>query len=398
MAANEQAWRQQHWQQDSNGGKTTRPKVLIVIATDHIGGPGKGLFQFLKHAPTEAFDYVLCNFRVKNKADGQFIEEARRRNLNLILLDQRTIIDPRLVLQARRIVLEHGIHVIQTHGYKSNVLGILLQTLCRRPWIGFAHGYTGDNRKVRLYNRIDRTVLRYADRVVTVSDSMKALLVRGGVQTENIRLIYNAIEVPPARPTVNAAVVKKRHGLAPDQRVIGVFGRLSPEKGQLVFLKAMAKTVQSCPGVIALLVGEGQDQAMLQDYCRANDLCDRVVFTGYQENVGEYYQVLDLLVLPSLSEGLPNAVLEAMSFGVPVVATAVGGVPEVITEEKNNGVLVPPGDPDALAQQIVELLKDDSRRQRIGQHGRRSLYPRFSPDQRARKIEGLYYELWSPPL
>jgi glycosyltransferase involved in cell wall biosynthesis len=371
-----------------------KPRVLILIATDPIGGPGKGLFQFLKYAPREAFDYTLCNFNVKNRPDGQFIQEARRKNMNLVLLDQRAMIDPRLIIEARRIIFERGINLVQTHGYKSNVIGFFLQTLCRRPWIAFAHGYTDDNWKVRLYNWIDRAVLRYADRIVTVSDSMRALLIRSGVREDKIRLIYNAIESTDARPTTEASEMKKRHGIAAEQKVVGVIGRLSPEKGQLIFLKAMEKVVRSCPNLIALIVGEGQDQAMLQDYCRENRLSDCVVFAGYQKNIGDYYQILDLLVLPSLSEGLPNTVLEAMAFGIPVLATSVGGVPEVI-EKEENGILVPPNDPQALADRMIELLRDDILRREIGSKGKSSLHPRFAPDHRVRQIIDLYHNLLS---
>lgn len=364
-----------------------------MIATDAIGGPGKGLFQFLKHAPREAFDYTLCNFNVKNRPVGQFIQEARRNNLNLTLLNQRATIDPRLILQARRIVLEQGINLIQTHGYKSNVIGFFLRVLCRRPWIGFAHGYTKESWKVQLYNWIDGAVLRHADRIVTVSNSMRALLIRRGVQEEKIQVIYNAIESTDAMPTTDAAEAKKRHGIAADQKVVGVIGRLSPEKGQLVFLKAMKRTVLSCANVIALIVGEGQDKAMLQEYCRANGMSDRIIFTGYQEDISDYYRVLDLLVLPSLSEGLPNTVLEAMSFGIPVLGTSVGGVPEVI--ERGNGILVRPNDPEALAERMIELLQDAALRMAIGSRGKSSLHPRFAPDHRVRQIIGVYDDLLS---
>lgn len=371
--------------------RTTKPKVLIIIATDPIGGPGKGLFQFFEYAPPEAFDYILCNYTVRNRPVGQFIQEARRRGLNLVLLDQRAMIDPRLILQARHIIRQHGINLIQTHGYKANLTGFVLHMLCGKPWIGFAHGYTDDNWKVRLYNRIDQSVLRCADKVVAVSSPMKSLLMRCGVQEKNLRTIYNAIECNPSDILTDAIDVKKRHRIPEDQKVIGVIGRLSPEKGQLVFLKAMAKAVRTFPGMIALIVGEGQDQAILLDYCHKNNLNGHVVFTGYQENIGDYYQALDLLVLPSHSEGLPNTVLEAMSYGIPVLATAVGGVPEII--DKGNGVLVPPNDPDALADRMIELLRDDSMRQAIGQRGKGSLYPRFSPTERAHEIIGVYREV-----
>ena len=374
-----------------SGYMQIRPKVLILIATDAIGGPGKGLFQFLKYAPREAFDYTLCNFKVTNRPMGQFIQEARRNNLNLVLLNQRATIDPNLVMQAQRVIREHGINLIQTHGYKSNVLGFLLRAICRRPWIGFAHGYTDDNWKIRLYNRIDKAVLKYADQIVTVSDSLRLSLIRSGIPKDKIRLIYNAIELTDLRPATEAPEVRKRHDISTDQRVVGVIGRLSPEKGQLVFLQAMVRTVKSCPNVIALIIGEGQDLAMLQDYCREKDLSDQVVFVGYQENIDEYYQVLDLLVLPSLSEGLPNVMLEAMSFGIPVLATSVGGIPEII--DNKNGILVRPNDPTSLAERMIELLRNDELRMAIGSRGKSSLYPRFAPDQRVGRIIGMYEEL-----
>ncbi len=378
-------------QSERRGSAQIKPKVLILIATDPIGGPGKGLFQFLKYAPREVFDYTLCNFQVKNRPTGQFIQEARRNSLNLVLLNQRAMIDPCLIMEARRILLQQGINLIQTHGYKSNVMGFFLRAMCRQPWIGFAHGYTDDNRKVRLYNRIDRAVLRCADRIVTVSDSLRVSLIRSGIREDKIRLIYNAIEPTDAGPAMEATELKKRHGISADQRVVGVIGRLSPEKGQLVFLKAMKKAIRGCPKLIALLIGEGQDQAMLKDYCTENGLSEHVVFPGYQENIHDYYQIIDLLVLPSLSEGLPNTVLEAMSFGIPVLATSVGGVPEVIGNE--NGVLVRPNDSEALSDAMIELLGDDTRRMNIGSKGKSSLHPRFSAEHRAQQIINLYHDL-----
>lgn len=369
-----------------------KPKVLIMIATDPIGGPGKGLFQFFKYAPREEFDYVLCNFDVKDHLFGQFIQEARRLGLNMLLLRQRLAIDPWLIPEARRIVVKHGINVIQTHSYKANVLGFCLRLLWGKPWIAFAHGYTHGGWKIRIYQLIDKIVLRYADRVIAVSESMKTLLVQLGVQEEKIRLIYNAIELPHQNPE-GATVVRDRHGLAPDRKVIGVIGRLSPEKGLMDFLKALEQTITSMPNVVALLVGEGPDQAALEQFATSHGLGERVVFTGYQEKVADYYQALDLLVLPSLTEGLPNVVLEAMSFGVPVLATNVGGVSEIINAD--NGVLVPPGDPDTLAAKMVELLRDDVSRRIIGCRGRDSLFPRFAPDHRVRQILSVYNELLS---
>jgi len=222
---------------------------------------------------------------------------------------------------------------------------------------------------------------------------MKALLTQHGVTAKKIRVIHNAVDPNETVPNTSGKEIRQRHGLTLDHKVIGVIGRLNPEKGQMIFLRAMEKTAQRFPDVRALIIGDGQDRAMLEGFCREKGLRDHVVFVGYQAKVANYYQVLDLLVLPSLSEGLPNTVLEAMSFGVPVLATAVGGVPEII--QNGNGMMVPPNDPEALAEGMIELLRDDALRQAMGLKGKSSLYPRFAPDYRVRQIVNLYEELLS---
>ncbi len=368
-----------------------KPKVLIIIASQDIGGPGKGIFQFLEHAPHEKFDYVLCNFNFRNRTIGQFVDEASKKRLNLILLKQRFTIDPLMLLQVRHIISENNINIIQTHGYKPGVIGLSMSRLYRIPWIGFAHGYIEVGKKLKLYNRLDKMILKYSDRVVTVSDSMKRLLADAGVRKNKISVIYNAIDEKDAKSTASTESVKDCYGIKNVHKVIGVVGRLSPEKGQIIFLKAFQKAVKIHPEIKALIVGDGPDRKTLQGYCRDNGLEDKVIFTGYQENVANFYQVFDILVLPSYTEGLPNAVLEAMLFEVPVIATSVGGVPEVINN--SNGILVPPDNHDILADKMIKLLQDDELRKSVGLKGRESLYPRFSPSYRANQIIALYKEL-----
>lgn len=369
----------------------TKPKVLIMIAADDVSGPAKGVLQLVGHAAASGFEYMVCGFDPDGYAVGEFVHEARRKKLNLRLLKQRSALDPNPIVEGSRLVRKHDVDIIQTHGYKSNTIGFFLRMLCRRPWIGFAHGFIDDSRKNRLYNRIERWALRRADRVVAVSASMKELLIRHGVAAQKIRVIHNAIALGESVASASGEEIRQRHGITTNDRVVGVFGRLNPEKGQRIFLKALELTLRSIHGVKALIVGDGQDRAPLEALCQASGLSQHVLFLGYRKNIADYYKAIDLLVQPSFSEGSPNTVLEAMSFGVPVLATAVGGVPEII--QGGNGVMVPPDDPNALAREMIELLSDAALRKAIGAKGRSSLYPRFSADTRVRKILGVYDEL-----
>jgi glycosyltransferase involved in cell wall biosynthesis len=367
------------------------PRPLLLIATDEIGGPGKGLLQFAGQLARHREDYLLCNFDLRNRPVGQFVEEARRNRLKLHLLTQRLPIDPTLVIQAWRAVRSHRLNLVQTHGYKANLIGIALRSIWRLPWIAFAHGFTDDNWRIRIYNRLDLAVFRHADRVVTVSRALQEMLVRRGIPPTRIRLIYNAVDTGPGEVTGNVNALKQSHGISQNRLVVGVVGRLNPEKGQFIFLKALRRVLEQCPDIAVLMVGEGRDRSELERYCSAHGLTDQVVFTGYRENMTEYYRAMDLLVLPSLSEGLPNTLLEAMAHGVPVLATRVGGVPEII--DRDNGVLVPPGDPERLADGMIDLLRDPVRRNELGQRGRASLFPKFSPEHRAAQIRSVYDEV-----
>ena len=376
---------------DAGKPVAARPKVLIVIATGSIGGPGKGLFQFLEHFGAQSGDYILCNFNVRNGPHEQFVQEAKKRGLQPVLLDQRRRIDHRPIVQARALVRKHGLNIVQTHGHKTHLIGLALRVLVGVPWVAFAHGYIHGGWKVRLYNWLDRRALRHADRIVTVSESTTRLLIQHGVPRNKIRLIYNAVDTPAGDVHDDAARIRERHGLRGTDKVVGVIGRLSPEKGQFVFLEAFKLAIGRCPSLKALLIGDGPDRARLEQYVRDNGLSDHVVFTGYREDVAAYYRVLDLLVLPSLSEGLPNVVLEAMSYRVAVLATRVGGVPEVL--DGTNGVLVPPSDSAALAAHIADIMTDDPLRSALSTRGFASLHPRFAPQHRAERIVAVYQDV-----
>jgi len=374
--------------------KSRKPRVLIIISTSSIGGPGKGVFQFLKYADRGSFDYLLCSIDIRNKPKGEFIKEAASKGLNIELLHQHFKFDPSMIWQARDIITKNDINIIQTHGYKESVLGFFLKKICKKPWIGFAHGYTNENIKVRLYNKLDSLALRVPDIVVTVSNSLKDFLANSGISEGKIRIIYNAIDKDELKPNLSPEEVRNRYSIKDEDKLVGVIGRLSPEKGQAVFLHAFKKVVEKVPFAKAIIIGDGQEKERLMNFCSDNGLRDKVIFSGYQNNIANFYQIMDLLVLPSFSEGLPNVILEAMAFKIPVIATSVGGVPEVITDGLN-GLLVSPGNAELMAEKIIQLQGNKRESENIGENGYRSLYPRFSPEHRSDQILTLYEELLS---
>jgi len=373
---------------------TKKPKVLIIIATSIVGGPGKGLFQFFDFAPGEQFDYLICNFSVKGGEGGDFEREAKKRNLKFYLLKQNHYYDPTLISQTKELVKRHNFNIIQTHGHKANFIARFLKNSIQIPWLCFVHGWTDEDLKIRLYNRIDRWAIKGAHRVVAVSEDMKAKLVKIGIPEQKLTVIHNAIEDNGFYRDSPDPDLRKQFAADSDTLLVGVIGRLSREKGQRVFLEAWERVCKQVSKAKAILIGDGADRKILEGICIQKGLQDKVIFVGHQVNPHPFYRILDLVVMPSLSEGLPNVPLEALAHKKPIVATSVGGTPEII-EDGKNGILVKPGDPNNLSKAILALLGSSEKRNLMGANGLSSFYPKFSPENRALKILSVYRELLS---
>jgi len=371
-----------------------KPKILIIIATSIVGGPGKGLFQFLSFAPKEQFDYLLCNFSVKGLDSGDFVREARKRSVNLHLFEQKYYYDPALISQGRELIRRHDFNIIQTHGHKANFIARFMKRSIQIPWLCFVHGWTDEDLKIRIYNRIDRWAIKGADRIVAVSEAMKDRLVKIGIPEQIITIIYNAIEDNGFYKEPPDLDLRKKFTYDDDTLLVGVIGRLSKEKGQRIFLDAWERVCKQETNIKALLIGDGPDREMLEKISAQKGLENKVIFLGHQLNPHPFYRILDLVVMPSLSEGLPNVPLEALAHNKPIVATSVGGTPEII-EDGKNGILVKPGDLESLSTAIIELLLNKEKRDSLSARGISTLYPKFSPENRARQILSLYQEMLS---
>jgi len=362
-------------------------RVLALIAASEVTGPLRGLFQLIEHAKDVRF--ILGMFLLKGHQPTRAVAEAVRRGFHVELLTQAGRYDAGLLIRTAKIIRTHRPRVIQSHGYKSALVAWICGRLCRIPWLAFSHGYTSENRRISLYNRLDAWVLRHADAVVAMSGAMADQLAAGGVSLNRIHTIHNAID--PAEHSVggNGSQWRQRWGISPDEVVLGVIGRLSPEKGQQIFLEAFQGVVSRAPNRRAVLVGDGPEKERLVQLVRRLDLGNHVLFTGHDSHIEELYPALDLVVIPSLSEGLPNVLLEALLYEKPIVATEVGGIPEIL-KPAGAGWLVPPGDIRALEAAMLDALQNAERRMSSGSAGLEYVRRHCSPQRRAESVSGLY--------
>lgn len=212
----------------------------------------------------------------------------------------------------------------------------------------------------------------FVDRYIAVSQASKDRLVAFlGMPPDRLVAVPNAVELQrfatPAEP--GRAAVRAQWAIPPDAPVLSVLARLSPQKGLTYLISAMPAILVEHPDAYALVVGEGYLRPDLEAQARALGVEDRVLLVGYRQNVVDYLRASDLFVLPSLFEGMPLSILEAMGAGLPVIATAVDGTPEVVLDGET-GLLVPPEDPAALAQSVNRLLSDRQLAARMGRAGR----------------------------
>lgn len=280
--------------------------------------------------------------------------------------------------------------LVHTHSSKAGFLGRLAARLAGVPHIvhtPHGHIFAGYFSSVltTAFTWLERLAARWTDRIITLSDDEARDHLRRGIgRPGQFVTIPSGVELETVR---SASPVR----LVPEGPVVGTVARLVPVKGLQHLIAAAPETLRRCPQARFLLVGDGEMRPALEEQARALGLGDRITFTGFREDVPSLLAGMDVFVLPSLNEGMGRVLVMAMALGKPIVATRVGGIPELLGDGEA-GLLVPPGDPAALAEAISALLQDPSRAQALGEAGRRRA-PRYSAEAMVASLTKLYHEV-----
>jgi glycosyltransferase involved in cell wall biosynthesis len=348
--------------------------VVHLIASNFAGGPEKQILEQSSRLLGRGYRVVVGSFR-ENRPKVDVISKARERGLETFVIDTRTSFSPLAIRQLSRFLRSRKADVLVTHGYKANLVGYFATRRSGVLQLPMVRGYTWENHKIRVYEAIDRRLLRRFHDVLCVSGRTRELLVGFGVTKARIHVLHNAVD---PNPTVVRADLHRLFGFPSGDPVVVSAGRLSPEKGHVLLVEALAilnRSGKRCPRCVIL--GSGPEESRLRNKIAKLGLADRVILGGFREDVIPYLAAADVVVNPSFTEGLPNVVLEAMSLGRAVVATDVGGVVELIAPGRT-GWLVPAGDAPALAIAIEEVLTDSASAIRVGEAARSSIQRGFS--------------------
>ncbi len=327
--------------------------------------------------------------------DSTFQTIVEKEGLACRLFTTASPFDRHTIRQVFEFIKKEQPDVIHSHGYKADVVAWMAGRPLQTPLISSCHPWleTDNNRRAALYALIDKLILLRFDRVVAVSEQVRRECHVGPLRHRDIPVIANGLAMPAAAATADTDDIRQELNIPSGHLLIGSVARLTREKGHIFLLEAFAEVVRrTSPPASLLLMGDGIEKEPLQRACHRLGLQDRVYFLGHRAGVPAFLRQLDLFILPSLSEGLPMALLEAMAAAVPVLSTTVGGIPGIL-DHGQAGVLVSPGDAPALAAAMLELIHDRNLRVTLAQRGRLRVETAFSRTSMCQSYEAQYAAL-----
>jgi glycosyltransferase involved in cell wall biosynthesis len=372
-------------------------RVMHIRASNFFGGPEKQIVEHLKMLQESGIWPLACSF-YENRTETEFIVKARSLGISSFSIRCLSAYDPGQILRLRRLLSREKPELVCTHDYRSTFLTYIARAGLPTRQIAFWRGTTRENLKLSVYYKIENYLLRRMDHLVVVSRKQQASLISHGQPESRISLVPNAVEVPPfeekgrsekllyaERSDAPAPLFTRFRGRA----IIATAGRLSPEKGHRYLIEAMPRVLASKRDAVLLIFGDGPLRTELARLADRMGCGDSIHFLGFVPGFASLLRDIDIFVLPSLIEGLPNALLEALAAAKPVVATAVGGVPDLVVDRKT-GLLVSPRDGSRLAEAIILLLSDPGLARTMGLAGRESVRTSYSFERQFQLLAEAY--------
>ena len=373
-------------------GRDTRLRVLHVLATLLPGGSEISVLRLLTALDRSRYVAHVAWLR----GEPVLADEFRAAGVEVVSIGMRGKLDPWCLFRLRRYVKDRRIDVVHTHMDVADFYGALAGRLGGARCVVSTKHAPDEFRTRRGFKRypfllLERLAYEMDDALIVVSEGLCSFLQSAEhLPRRKMVVIGHGIDAtarPAPRSEVRSALGLPHHG-----PLIGAVGRLSPEKGQTVLLRALPAVLAAFPEATCVLAGEGPAREELESEARVLGIRERVVFLGYRRDVPDVLAALDLFVQPSRYEGFGLSLLEAMAAGLPVVASRVGGIPELV-EDGVTGVLVPPDAPAALSGAILRLLRDRVEARRLAEAAARRARERHSLGAIADRVDRLYRDV-----
>ena len=368
-------------------------KIVFVITSTGVGGAEKMLYHTSILLDPARYCTSICSLKEKGEI-ARDMEEAGVEVHCLTMADGDQFggwfASLTALFRLTRYLLQMRPTIVHSFLFRANILSRIAAFFARVPLVISSVRVMGGEKKY--YLTVEKITSFLVDHYITVSESVKDHLIRkANLPPEKITTVYNGVTLNGITSGKGGSVPMP-FGLEPHDCVALSVGRLHRQKGYDYLIRAIGTVRREVPTVKVLIAGEGEEENNLKNLVKSLDLTKQIIFTGLCLDVDKIFPFAGLFVLPSLWEGMPNAVLEAMAEAKPVVATRVGGVPELV-EDGKTGILVPPGDTEALARALVDLFQDTRKAQSLGDAGRERVQRHVSMTAMVAKTDYLYQEL-----
>ncbi|MFC1632016.1 glycosyltransferase family 4 protein [Candidatus Omnitrophota bacterium] len=365
-------------------------KILHIISSSGFYGAEQVLLNLVSLLKEDGHKPYLICLKNRTKPDPQIHVQAQKQGISSKVVNCRHKLDLGAIKEIKQFVKQENIKIIHSHGYKSDFYGLIAAKLVRIPIVATLHLWTQETARDRFYEWLDKRLIKRMNHLIPVSPLINNQLKALKIADNKVTLIPNGIDVDKFNSARVNTNLRHRFGLN-DDLVIGTVGRLAQQKGQTYLIKAF-KELSGTKGLKLLIVGDGYLKESLHKEVKELGIENDVVFTGAQKDIEAAYNSMNIFVLPSINEGLPLALLEAMSMGFAVIATKVGAIPYVM-QDRAEGMLVSPGSIKELKEAIFTLIKDSALRKQMGEKAREKVKSAFSLETFYQKYIEVYNRL-----
>jgi glycosyltransferase involved in cell wall biosynthesis len=356
-------------------------RILHIIDSGGLYGAEMMLLALMEEQKKMGLIPTLASIGLKNEPDKDIEQEAERRSLNVKKFRLRKGPDFFGGYTILEFAKKNHFSLLHSHGYKGNILlGFWPKRIRKIPMVATLHGWTSvkSDYKMRFYEWLDRRSLQRIDLVVLVNQAIQKnnhLKLKKFTSINNGLLPpqFNSAEIPTDDPVLN---------FCKDGFILGSLGRLSREKNYKSLLESIGLLREKGYPVKLLIIGEGPDRSSLEETLVTLGLGDNVILAGYRDKAHNYIKLMNIFVISSLTEGMPISLLEAMAAEVPVISTAVGGIPEVL-DQGRAGLLVPVNNSEVLAEKLEELILNQEKREALASRAKLLVSREFSSKRMA---------------
>lgn len=368
--------------------------LLYVIDGLEFGGGERVFLQLAEGFKDNYRIYVAA------EAGGSFEKKIKNMHIRFLPVEMKKQLSLKPILQIKGIIQKYHINILHSQGARVDFYSRIAGKIAGVPYIVSTiampvEGFDVGNLKKKIYRFADYLTERFVDRFIVVSESLKHMLTgKRGIPAHRVARIYNGIELDRYRPSRSRNAIKKSWGIYEDAPVIGSFGRLVWQKGFKYLLRAIPQIIMKIENAKFLIAGDGKLRADLEKLAAELKITDNVIFTGYRTDINFLLDCIDILVVPSVKEGLPMIILEAMAMAKPIVASRIPGIIEQISDKKE-GLLITARSPVEIASAVLNLTENKTFAIKLGNAARKKAEALFSVEKMLAETKQVYVSLYS---